>query len=131
VRYTAGARQPGTRRGAVLVSKRPRKMGIAAEQKCNPGYGLYKASQDHGGWRMEQKDWRPYRGIMQLFGPGAAPGGLWKTIQIKNLNPISGSAWPTSSKCFGHIGITSTWRNKLPGSKAEGGQTCTCEQTVD
>lgn len=59
---------------------------IAAEQKRNLGYGLYKALQNHDGWRVDQKGWRPYRGVMQLFGPWTATEGPWKAMQIKEPN---------------------------------------------
>jgi hypothetical protein len=60
---------------------------IAAAQKSNLGYALYKALQEHGGWRVNQHGWRPYRGIMQLFGPWTPTAGPWKALQIKNPNP--------------------------------------------
>ncbi len=60
---------------------------IAAEQKRNLGYGLYKALQEHGGWRVNPKGWRPYRGVMQLFGPWTATDGPWKAMQIKEPTP--------------------------------------------
>lgn len=60
---------------------------IAAEQKRNLGYALYKALQEHGGWRVNQQGWRPYRGVMQLFGPWTATEGPWKAIQIEDPNP--------------------------------------------
>jgi hypothetical protein len=60
---------------------------ITAEQKHNLGYGLYKALQEYGGWRVDQKGWRPYRGVMQLFGPWTASEGPWKAMQIKAPNP--------------------------------------------
>jgi len=60
---------------------------IAAEQKRNLGYGLYKALQEHNGWRVDPKGWRPYRGVMQLFGPWTATEGPWKAMQIKEANP--------------------------------------------
>jgi Sigma-54 interaction domain len=81
---------------------------IAVEQKRNLGYGLYKALQEHGGWRVDQKGWRPYRSVMQLFGPWTASEGPWKVMQIKNPSLYSGSAWPTSSGCSGRIRIIST-----------------------
>jgi hypothetical protein len=59
----------------------------AAEQKRNLGYGLSKASQEHSGWRMDQKGWRPYQGVMQLFGPWTATEAPRKAMQIKNPNP--------------------------------------------
>lgn len=60
---------------------------IAAEQKRNLGYGLYKALQKHGGWRVNKRGWRPYRGVMQLFGPWTATEGPWKAVQIKDPTP--------------------------------------------
>jgi hypothetical protein len=59
---------------------------IAAEQKRNLGYGLYETLQQHGGWRVNPKGWRPYRGVMQLFGPWTATEGPWKAMQIKEPN---------------------------------------------
>jgi hypothetical protein len=32
---------------------------IATEQKRNLGYGLNKTLQEHGGWRVDPKGWRP------------------------------------------------------------------------
>lgn len=60
---------------------------IVAEQKRNLGYGLYKALQEHGGWRVNSHGWRPYRGVMQLFGPWTATEGPWKAMQINGPNP--------------------------------------------
>jgi hypothetical protein len=60
---------------------------IAAEEKGNLGYGLYKVLQNHGGWRVDPKSWRPYRGVMQLFGPWTPTEGPWKAMQIKDPNP--------------------------------------------
>jgi hypothetical protein len=60
---------------------------IAAEQQRNLGYGLYKSLQEHGGWWVNQGGWRPYRGVMQLFGPWTATEGPWKTLQIKDPTP--------------------------------------------
>ncbi len=57
-----------------------------AEQKRNLGYGLYKALQEYGGWRVD-RGWRPYRGVMQLFGPWTPTEGPWKAMQIKEPNP--------------------------------------------
>jgi hypothetical protein len=59
----------------------------AAEQQRNLGYGLYKTLQEHGGWRVDPKGWRPYRGVMQLFGPWTATEGPWKAMQIKDPDP--------------------------------------------
>jgi hypothetical protein len=58
----------------------------AAEQQRNLGYGLYKALQAHGGWRVNKDGWRPYRGVMQLFGPWTATEGPWKAMRIENPN---------------------------------------------
>jgi hypothetical protein len=60
---------------------------IATEQNRNLGYALYKALQEHGAWRVDQRGWRPYRGVMQLFGPWTAMEGPWKAMQIKDPNP--------------------------------------------
>jgi hypothetical protein len=60
---------------------------IAAEQKRNLGYGLYKTLQEHGGWRVNPKGWRVYRSVMQLFGPWTATEGPWKVMQIKDPSP--------------------------------------------
>jgi hypothetical protein len=70
-----------------LLDERQPAEAISAEQQRNLGYGLYKALQEHGGWRVNQQGWRPYRGIMQLFGPWTATEGPWKTLQIKDPNP--------------------------------------------
>jgi hypothetical protein len=35
---------------------------------------------------MNQEGWRPYRGVMQLFGPWTATEGPWKAMQIKTPN---------------------------------------------
>lgn len=60
---------------------------IAAEQQRNLGYGLYKALQEYSGWRVNPGGWRPYRGVMQLFGPWTATKGPWKAMQIKDPTP--------------------------------------------
>lgn len=60
---------------------------IAAEQKRNLGYRLYKALQAHGGWRVNEGGWRLYRGVTQLFGPWTATEGPWKTMRVKDPNP--------------------------------------------
>ena len=70
-----------------LSDAQQRAEAIAAAQKRNLGYGLYKAVQEHGGWRVNQQGWRPYRGVMQLFGPWTATVGPWKAMQIKDPNP--------------------------------------------
>jgi hypothetical protein len=60
---------------------------IAAEQRRNLGYGLYKALQAHGGWRVNPVGWRVYRNEMQLFGPWTATEGPWKAMQLENPTP--------------------------------------------
>jgi hypothetical protein len=60
---------------------------IAAEQKRNLGCAFYKTLQEHGGWRVNPKGWRVYRGVMQLFGPWTATEGPWKAMQIKDPTP--------------------------------------------
>jgi hypothetical protein len=72
---------------ALLPDPQRRLEAIAAEQKDNLGYGLYKALQEHGGWRVDQAGWRPYRGVMQLFGPWTATEGPWKPMQITEPTP--------------------------------------------
>jgi hypothetical protein len=72
---------------AALSNAQQRAEAIAAEQKRNLGYGLYKALQEHSGWRVNPQGWRPYRGVMQLFGPWTATEGPWQAIQIKDPNP--------------------------------------------
>jgi hypothetical protein len=32
---------------------------------------------------VDQQGWRPYRGVMQLFGPWTATEGPWTAMQIK------------------------------------------------
>jgi hypothetical protein len=65
----------------------PRVPTMTDEQKSNLGHGLYKALQEHGGWRVDPSGWPPYRGVMQLFGPWTATEGPWKTMQIKDPSP--------------------------------------------
>jgi hypothetical protein len=69
-----------------LTDPQQRAEAIAMEQKNNLGYALYKALQEHGGWRVNAIGWRPYRGVMQLFGPWTATQGPWKAVQIKEPN---------------------------------------------
>jgi hypothetical protein len=69
-----------------LSDPQQRADAIAAEQKSNLGYGLYKSLQEHGGWLVDPKGWRPYRGVMQLFGPWTATEGPWKMMRIKSPN---------------------------------------------
>jgi hypothetical protein len=68
------------------LDSQQRTEAITAERRRNLGYGLYKALQEQGGWRVDPKGWRPYRGVMQLFGPWTATEGPWKAMQIKNPN---------------------------------------------
>ena len=70
-----------------LSDPQQRGEAIAFEHKRNLGYGLYKALQEHGGWRVNPNGWRAYRGVMQLFGPWTATEGPWKAMQIKEPNP--------------------------------------------
>ena len=60
---------------------------ITAERRRNLGYGLYKALQAHGSWRVNPGGWRVYRNVMQLFGPWTANEGPWKAIRIENPTP--------------------------------------------
>jgi hypothetical protein len=69
-----------------LPDAQQRAEAIAAERQRNLGYALYKAPQEHGGWRVNPEGWRPYRDVMQLFGPWTATEGPWKTLQIKDPN---------------------------------------------
>jgi hypothetical protein len=61
-----------------------KQQATASEQKRNLGFGLYKALQGHGGWRVNRGGWHRYRGVTQLFGPWTAIEGPWKTMQIAN-----------------------------------------------
>jgi hypothetical protein len=70
-----------------LSDRQQQDAAVAAEQKRNLGYQLYKALQEYGGWRVDQQGWQPYRGVMQLFGPWTATEGPWKALQIKDPNP--------------------------------------------
>jgi hypothetical protein len=70
-----------------LPDAQRRAEAVAVEQQCNLGYALYKALKEHDGWRVNQEGWRPYQGVMQLFGPWTATEGPWKTLQIKDPNP--------------------------------------------
>jgi hypothetical protein len=70
-----------------LSDAQQRAKATAAEQQRNLGYALYKALQDHNSWRVNQGGWRPYRGVMQLFGPWTATEGPWKAMQIKDPDP--------------------------------------------
>jgi hypothetical protein len=71
---------------------------VAAARKANLGHGLYKALQEHGGWRMDGQTWRPYRGVIQLFGPWTATEGPWKAMRIRHPTPyqrqrLADQAW--------------------------------------
>jgi hypothetical protein len=68
-----------------LSSAEDRTAAITRERIRNLGYRLYKALQDHGGWRVDERGWRPYRGIVQLFGPWTAVEGPWTAMN--NGNP--------------------------------------------
>jgi len=57
---------------------------VAEEKKRNLGYGLYKALQDLGGWRVNSGGWSMYRGVMQLFGPWTDTEGPWRRMQIEH-----------------------------------------------
>ena len=70
-----------------LVDPAQRADAISAEQTRNIGYGLYKALQEHGGWLVDPASWRPYRGVMQLFGPWTATEGPWTTMRITHPTP--------------------------------------------
>jgi hypothetical protein len=65
-----------------LADSERRALAIAAVQQHNLGYGLYKALQNYGGWRVNPGGWEPYRNVMQLFGPWTATEGPWKAMQI-------------------------------------------------
>jgi hypothetical protein len=67
-----------------LSDPQRRAEAVATEQRRNLGYGLYKALQAYGGWRVNPGGWRVYRGVMQLFGPWTAAEGPWKRMQIDN-----------------------------------------------
>jgi hypothetical protein len=70
-----------------LVDPAQRADAISAERTRNLGYGLYKALQEHGGWLVDPASWRPYRGVMQLFGPWTATEGPWTTMRITHPTP--------------------------------------------
>jgi hypothetical protein len=70
-----------------LTDPEQRAEAIVAKQQRNLGYGLYKALQAHGGWRVNPGGWRVYHNVMQLFGPWTATEGPWKAIQIENPTP--------------------------------------------
>ena len=68
-----------------LSSVEERTAAVTSERIRNLGYRLYKALQDHGGWRVDEHGWRPYRGVVQLFGPWTAVEGPWTAMH--NGNP--------------------------------------------
>lgn len=59
-----------------------------AERRRNLGHGLYRALLDHGGWRVDDRGWRPYRGVVQLFGPWTATEGPWKAMRLEDPTPL-------------------------------------------
>jgi hypothetical protein len=63
-----------------LSSAEERTAALTRERSRNLGYRLYKALQDHGGWRVDDHGWRPYRGVVQLFGPWTAVEGPWTAM---------------------------------------------------
>ena len=63
-----------------LRSAEERTAAITRERSRNLGYRLYKALQHHGGWLVDNHGWRPYRGVVQLFGPWTAVEGPWTTM---------------------------------------------------
>jgi hypothetical protein len=65
---------------------------IAAERRRNLGYRLYTALRDHGGWRLDDHGWRPYRGLVQLFGPWTATEGPWPRDQPTPMQQLD-RAW--------------------------------------
>jgi hypothetical protein len=66
---------------AQRLPARERAAAVAAERQRNLGYRLYIALRDHGGWRLDDHGWRPYRGLVQLFGPWTASDGPWPRDQ--------------------------------------------------
>jgi hypothetical protein len=81
-----------------LTDRGQKAAAIAAEQKRNLGYGLYKALQAHGGWRQNPGGWRVYRGVRQLFGPWTATDGPWEAMQLDRPTPaqrqrLADQAW--------------------------------------
>jgi len=64
-----------------LGSVEERTAAVTSERIRNLGYRLYKALQAHGGWRVDEHGWRPYRGVVQLFGPWTAVDGPWKAMR--------------------------------------------------
>lgn len=70
-----------------LSDSEQRAQAIAVERRRNLGYGLYKALQAFGGWRVNPGGWRVYRNVMQLFGPWTAIDGPWKAMNVENPTP--------------------------------------------
>jgi hypothetical protein len=103
---------------------------IAARPARNLGYRLYKALQEHGGWRVNQEGWRPYRGVMQLFGPWTATDGPGRRYRSRTRISMSDSAWLISSGCSRCIRTTFMWRDSLPGYEG-GGSRCTYRHAKD
>jgi hypothetical protein len=69
-----------------LSSAEERTAAATRERIRNLGYRLDKALQAHGGWRVDEHGWRPYRGVVQLFGPWTAVEGPWTTMHNSNLD---------------------------------------------
>jgi hypothetical protein len=68
----------------------------AVERMRNVGYRLYKALQAHDGWRVDEHGWRPYRGMIQLFGPWTSTEGPWKAIKptdAESAQRVADQAW--------------------------------------
>ena len=69
-----------------LSPEEKRIAAITSERIRNLGYRLYKALQNHGGWRVDDHGWRPYRGAVQLFGPWTAIEGPWTAMNKGSPN---------------------------------------------
>jgi hypothetical protein len=83
---------------AALPDPGRRAEAVAAAGKANLGYGLYKALQEHGGWRVDGQTWHPYRGVAQLFGPWTATEGPWRVMRTRRPTPyqrqrLADQAW--------------------------------------
>ncbi len=81
-----------------LPTAQERAAVVGAERRRNLGYRLYKALQDHGGWRVDRHGWRPYRGVVQLFGPWTPTEGPWTALHITAPDPtqrcrLADQAW--------------------------------------
>jgi hypothetical protein len=70
--------------GEKSTDPQQRTEAVAEEKKRNLGYGLYKALQEFGGWRVNPGGWSVYRAVMQLFGPWTDTEGPWKAMQIEH-----------------------------------------------